>query len=246
VQSRQPLRLAMWSGPRNISTAMMRSWGNRPDTYVCDEPLYSHYLLHVNIAHPGAAEVIAHHETDWKKVVAWLTGEIPEGKTIFYQKHMAHHLLPNIDRGWLGQLTHCFLIREPREMLTSLIKVLPEPALADTGLPQQLEIFRSVQEKTGGIPPVVDTKDILDNPRQMLQLLCQAVNVEFTDSMLSWPAGPRSTDGIWAKHWYAAVEKSTSFQPYVPKEEPVPARLTWLYDQCLEIYHSLYEHRLRS
>jgi hypothetical protein len=224
---------------------MMRSWGNRPDTYVCDEPLYSHYLLHVKIEHPGADEVIAHHEADWEKVVAWLTGEVPEGKAIFYQKHMAHHLLPNIDRGWLDQLTHCFLIREPGEMLTSLIKVLPEPALADTGLPQQLEIFRSVGGKTGSVPPVVDTKDILDNPRQMLQLLCQAVNVEFMESMLSWPPGRRSTDGIWAKHWYAAVEKSTSFQPYVPKEEPVPTRLRPLYEKCVELYEALYEHRLR-
>jgi hypothetical protein len=245
MPSKPPLRIAMWSGPRNISTAMLRSWGNRPDTYVCDEPLYAHYLLHTNIEHPGAAEVIAHHETNWRQVVTWLTGEIPEGKAIFYQKHMAHHLLPHIDRGWLDRLTHCFLIREPREMLTSLVKFLPEPTLADTGLPQQMEIVRSVQARTGAFPPVIDAKDVLDNPRHMLALLCDKLGVEFTESMLTWPAGRRATDGVWAKHWYDAVEKSTSFQPYRPKNEHLPSHLNELYDKSAELYQTLHRHRLR-
>src|SRR5438034_1279920 len=135
------IRIAMWSGPRNISTAMMRAWGNRSDTFVCDEPLYAHYLLKTGVVHPGRDEVIAHHETDWRKVIAWLTGPVPEAKSIFYQKHMTHHLLPEIDRGWLTLLTHCFLIRDPREVLLSLSKVIPNPRLEDTGLPQQVEIF---------------------------------------------------------------------------------------------------------
>src|SRR5256714_224645 len=138
------VRIAMWSGPRNISTALMRSWGNRPDTVVCDEPLYAHYLLRTHAPHPGAAEVIACHESDWQKVVACLTGPIPDGKAIFYQKHMCHHLLPDIDRSWLDQVTNCFLIREPREMLNSLAKHLPNPTLEDTGLPQQVELFDTV------------------------------------------------------------------------------------------------------
>jgi hypothetical protein len=234
----------MWSGPRNISTALMRSWGNRPDTYVCDEPLYAHYLLHTQTEHPGAAEVIAHHETNWRKVVAWLTGEIPQGKAIFYQKHMAHHLLPEIDRGWLDQLTNCFLIREPREMLISLAKFLPQPGLEDTGLPQQVEIFQSVRERTEMVPAVVDAKDILENPRQSLTLLCGKLGVEFWEVMLSWRAGRRETDGIWAKYWYEAVERSTSFQPYVAKSEPLPARLIGLYEECVELYQLLYQHRL--
>src|SRR5262249_23036744 len=150
----------------------MRSWGNRPDTFVCDEPLYAHYLLHTRAEHPGAAEVIAEHEANWRKVVQWLTGEVPDGKSIFYQKHMAHHLLPDIERGWLNRLTHCFLIREPREMLTSLVHFLPEPALTDTGLPQQVEIFRLVQDQQGAVPPVIDTKDVLEDPGQTLRLLC--------------------------------------------------------------------------
>src|SRR5436190_9738229 len=160
-ESTSPVRIAMWSGPRNISTAMMRSWGNRPDTFVCDEPLYAHYLQKTGYDHPGADEVIASHEPDWKKVVEWLTGPVPGGKPVFYQKHMAHHLLPEIERDWLASLTHAFLIRDPREMLLSLVKVMPHPAALDTGLPQQLELFRSVRAATGHTPPVIDARDVL-------------------------------------------------------------------------------------
>jgi hypothetical protein len=240
------LRIAMWSGPRNISTALMRSWGNRPDTFVCDEPFYGHYLQHTGIAHPGADEVVRHQETDWRKVVGWLTGPIPEGKAIFYQKHMAHHLLPHMDRAWLDQVTNCFLIREPREMLTSLLHFLPQPTLADTGLPQQVEIFDLVRERTGTTPPVIDARDVLENPRGVLGLLCDALGVAFTEKMLSWPPGPRDTDGIWAKHWYAAVEKTTSYQPYTPKPEPVPEQLHELQEKCLKLYRQLHAHRLHS
>ncbi len=134
-------RIAMWSGPRNISTALMRSWGNRPDTVVWDEPLYAHYLLATGADHPGAEEVIRCHESDWRKVVARLVGDVPEGKSIFYQKHMSHHLLPEIDRGWLDRVTNVFLLRPPRHMLTSLVRILPHPSLLDTGLPQQVEIL---------------------------------------------------------------------------------------------------------
>jgi hypothetical protein len=223
---------------------MMRSWGNRPDTYVCDEPLYAHYLKATGIDHPGREEVIAHHETDWRKVVAWLTGPAPDGKRIFYQKHMAHHLLPRIDRGWLAELTHCFLIRDPRKMLTSLVKNLPNPRLADTGLPQQCELVEVVQQRTGRTPPIVDARDVLTSPRAMLEKLCDAVGVPFVEAMLSWPPGPRPTDGIWAKHWYAAVEQSTGFQPYKPKNEEVPTALQPLLSECMEYYDKLYAMRL--
>jgi hypothetical protein len=240
-----PLRLAMWSGPRNISTAMMRAWGNRPDTFVCDEPLYAHYLQQTGLAHPGAEEVIRFHEPDWRKAVAWLAGPVPQGKAIFYQKHMTHHLLPNIERGWLEHLTHCFLIRDPREMLTSLLHFLPQPNLADTGLPQQIEVYDWVRKHTGNQPPVVDARDVLENPRRMLTLLCRALAVPFAEAMLSWPPGRRETDGIWAKHWYASVERTTSFQTYVPKEEPIPPSLTGLYEECVPLYQHLYAQRLR-
>jgi len=238
------LRIAMWSGPRNISTAMMRSWGNRPDTFVCDEPLYAHYLVQTGLDHPGRDQVIAHHETDWRKVIAWLTGPIPQGKAIFCQKHMAHHMTGDIDRDWLGKLTHCFLIREPREMLTSLIKHIPHPTLADTGLPQQVEIVEYVRKQTGTTPPIFDARDILENPRRMLGLMCEALSVPFTDTMLTWPAGRRDTDGIWAKHWYASVEKSTGFQAYKPKQEQVPDEFRSLLHQCERCYAGLYGWRI--
>lgn len=164
----QPMRIAIWSGPRNISTAMMRSWGNRPDTVVVDEPFYAHYLKTTGIEHPGRDEVIATHECDWRKVAAQLTGPIPGGKAIYYQKHMAHHWMPYFDTAFLDQLTHAFLIREPREMLTSLVKNVPHPTLESTGLPQQLELFRREQNRTGRTPPVIDARDVLENPRRML------------------------------------------------------------------------------
>jgi len=243
---RKVLRIAMWSGPRNISTALMRSWGNRPDTHACDEPLYAHYLLKRGIDHPGAEEVIAHHETDWRKAVAALVGDVPGGKPIFYQKHMAHHLLPEIDRAWLGQVENCFLIRDPQEMLTSLIKNLPQPRIEDTGLPQQLGILESVRRSTGRVPPVLDAKDILLDPRGMLTALCDALGVEFSEAMLSWPAGRRDTDGVWAKYWYEAVEQSTGFQPYRPKPEELPPDFEPLLRRCLDFYEELHKLRLRQ
>jgi hypothetical protein len=177
-------------------------------------------------------------------VVAFVTGPVPGGKPIFYQKHMSHHMLPEIDRGWIDGLANCFLIREPREMLTSLIKNLPNPRLEDTGLPQQLEIFERVTRRTGRPPPVLDARDVLENPRRMLGLLCEPLGVEFSEAMLSWPPGRRSTDGIWAKHWYDAVERSTGFEPYRPKGDQLPAALEPLYQQCRERYDHLYARRL--
>ena len=238
------LRIAMWSGPRNISTALMRSWGNRGDTAVCDEPLYAHYLKVTGRDHPGAADIIASCEADWRKVAASLTEDAPEEKVVYYQKQMAHHLLPNIDRGWLGSLTNCFLIREPQEMLTSLMKIVPDLGVEDTGLPQQVEIFEWVEQRTGAIPPVLDSRDVLENPKRLLGLLCDALGVEFTDAMLSWPPGPRATDGVWAPHWYSEVEGSTGFRAYTPKNEAVPDHLREVHEECVGYYQKLYRHRL--
>ena len=190
-------------------------------------------------------QVLADQENDWCKVVDWLTGPIPEGKAIFYQKHMAHHLLDNINHDWLGEVTNCFLIRQPKEMLTSLLHRLPEPTLADTGLAQQVEIVEFVRLRTGSTPAIVDARDVLDNPRQMLTLLCDAVGVPFTEAMLSWPPGRRRTDGIWAKHWYDAVEKSTGFQPYRLKHEEVPEGLHGLLAECEALYERLHPLRLQ-
>jgi len=239
------IRIAMWSGPRNISTAMMRAWGNRDDTVVVDEPFYPYYLKATGKKHPGANEVIASGETDWRKVVEQLTGPFPSGKKIFFQKQMTHHQLPEVDRRWLGALTNCFLIRDPAEVITSYIRKNEDPTLEDLGFMQQAEIFDWVVRHTDQRPPVIDAKDVLQDPERMLRLLCEAIGVQFDGAMLSWPPGLRETDGVWAKHWYTEVAGSTSFQPYRPKNEPVPERLREVHDRCREIYERLYECRLR-
>ena len=241
------LRLAMWSGPRNVSTALMRSWGNREDTVVVDEPFYAHYLKVTGLDHPGREEVIAHHESDWRRVVDSLLAPLPDGVSIFYQKQMSHHLLPQMGREWLGAVTHAFLIREPRPMLASLDDKLGDFDLAATGLPQQVEIFDHVVRTTGRIPPVVDSADLLAAPGPMLRALCAALEVPFTSRMLAWPPGRRSSDGIWAKYWYDRVERSTGFEAPpatdVPRELPPP--LATLDAQCQPLYERLHAHRLR-
>jgi hypothetical protein len=245
MSRKEPVRIAMWSGPRNISTAMMRSWGNRPDTFVCDEPFYAHYLKATGRDHPGAVEVIAHGETDPRKVIASLTGDVPGAKRIFYQKQMTHHLLPQIDRSWLGAVTNCFLIRDPAEVIVSYIKKNNDPTLEDIGFVQQAEIFDWVREHTGAIPPVIDAHDVLENPTKILRSLCEAIGVAFTEAMLSWEPGLRETDGTWAEHWYGEVANTTGFRKPARRErEPVPERLGAVYERSREYHARLYPHRL--
>jgi hypothetical protein len=235
----------MWSGPRNISTALMRSFGNRTDTFVSDEPLYAHYLAETGLPHPGRAEILRLCETDQQRVGAYLAGPIPGGKAVWYQKHMAHHLLPGVGRGWLSALDHAFLIREPAAMLLSLDKVTRDPRLEDTGLPQQQALLEEVSARTGRCPPVVDARDVLEAPAGMLRKLCAALDLPFEPGMLAWPAGRRATDGVWAPHWYASVEASTGFEPYRPREEELPARLTAVHASCLAPYQALHELRIK-
>ena len=224
----------------------MRSWGNRADTFVVDEPFYAYYLARTGKPHPGAAEVMAHGQTDWRAVVETLAGSSWDKteRPIFYQKQMTHHLLPEVDRMWLGQVTNCFLIREPREVILSYIKRNVDPTAEDLGFPQQAAIFNWVRAQTGATPAVVDARDILQEPEPILRRLCRSIGVEFDPAMLSWAAGPRGSDGVWAKYWYGEVVKSTSFQPYREKQERVPPRLSGVYALCRDCYDRLYEHRL--
>ncbi len=244
MEGPEPIRIAMWSGPRNISTALMRSWEARGDTAVCDEPLYAHYLKLTGLAHPGADEVMARHETDWKRVVAVLTGPVPGSRPVFYQKHMAHHLLPDVGRDWIDALVNCFLIRDPAEMLASLDRFIPDPALEQTGLPQQVALFERALERRGAVPPVVDARDVLSDPASVLGALCRRVGVGWTPKMLSWKQGPRPTDGVWARHWYADVERSTGFGPWRPPAGPLPPRLHSLLARCRPLYGRLWAHRI--
>ena len=239
------VRIAMWSGPRNISTALMRAWENRPDTAVCDEPLYASYLSATGAPHPGAEEVIRHGPTDWRVVVEGLIGPAPGDAPVWYQKHMAHHLLPGIDRGWLGALRHGFLIRDPREMLLSLSRVTPSPTVEDTGLPQQVALFEAVRNEAERVPPVLDARDVLERPRVLLERLCAAWELPFAPEMLSWPPGPRSSDGVWGRHWYASVWRSTGFQSWRAREGVLSAELEAVRRECAPYYEALAAHRLR-
>ena len=237
----QAARIAMWSGPRTVSTALMRAWENRPDTVVVDEPLYAFYLDRTGLNHPGRDEVIASQPTDWRVVLDRLTaGPLPPGVTVGYAKHMTHHLLPEVDRAALAPLRHAHLIRDPRELLASYARVRTEPTLADLGVVQQAEIF----EAFGG--PVVDSRDLLAEPAGILGALCAALDVPFDDRMLSWPAGPRASDGVWAPYWYASVHSSTGFAAYRPPASPLPALLEPLAERCLPYFERLHRYRLSS
>lgn len=242
------VRIAMWSGPRNISTALMRSWGARGDCSVSDEPLYAHYLSVIGEAkrreHPAYEEVMASQPTDWREVASDLTGAVPDGKSVWYQKHMAHHLTPVMDWGWIGELTNCFLIREPAAMITSFIKIIDNPTPEDLGLPQQVELFDWLRRETGTTPVVIDSRDVLTDPGAALGALSPRLGVPYDPAMLAWEPGERDEDGVWAPHWYSSVYRSTGFAPYTAKNEAVPARLRGVLEECEGLYAQLAAHRV--
>jgi hypothetical protein len=225
---------------------MMRAWENRPDTVVWDEPLYAHYLSATGLDHPGRDEIIAAGDTDWRSVVSKLTGTAPKGKTIFYQKHMTHHLLVHIGREWLDQVTNCFLVRNPREVLLSYSKTRSSVTLEEVGFPQQVEIFEHVRTRTDRIPLVIDATDFLRDPPRMSSLICERLGVAFEPGMLRWPPGPRRSDGVWGRYWYASVWESTGFAPYHPRSIELPSSLERLAEVCEPYYRQLFDHRLQG
>lgn len=232
-------RIAMWSGPRNISTAMMRSFENRADTQVIDEPFYAHYLQETGLDHPGREAVLEGQSKDVKHVIDTLLAPLEEGCTIFYQKHMSHHMLVGMDQRWMAKLSHAFLIRDPRAMLASYVKSREEVTLTDLGLPQQLALFDQMADKLGKAPPVIESADVLKDPKGKLVQLCAELEIPFDDAMLSWPAGPRDTDGIWAPWWYKNVEASTGFAPYTHKQFKLESRLKSIADLAMPYYEKL-------
>ena len=239
------LRIAAWSGPRNISTAMMRAWENRPDTVVVDEPFYASYLARTGLDHPGRELVMASQPQDWRTVVESLLIEPPAPTPVFYQKHMAHHVFDDMYGPWLDELSHIFLIRDPASMIISLDKVTPNPSIEDTGLPQQLRIFERTCERLGAAPPVLCSADVLSAPALFLEKLCVLLQVEFQPQMLAWPAGPRESDGVWAPHWYSRVWQSTGFEAPAAQQARLPARLEGLLNSCRPIYEKLYACRIQ-
>ncbi|WP_165787090.1 hypothetical protein [Pseudohalioglobus lutimaris] len=205
------LRIAMWSGPRNISTAMMRSWENRPDCTVVDEPFYAAYLADTGIEHPCREQILLTQSTDYGKVVEELT-EHPVSSPLQYQKHMTHHIPRGMNMGWCASMKHCFLIRDPAEVIASYVQKMPSIDEDAIGIRRQAELFTEIAAITGSNPVVIDSNDVLDDPGPILAALCRDLEVDYyPDAMLHWPAGKRSSDGIWASHWYHNVEQSTGF-----------------------------------
>ena len=239
-----PLRIAMWSGPRNLSTAMMRAWENRGDCFVSDEPFYAHYLAETGLDHPARDEVIADGECDWRKVASAMAGPIPDSQPIWYQKHMCHHMLPHIDHNWTEGLAHAFLIRDPAQVVASYLKSRETVTAEDIGLPQEVRLFDEVCDRVGTAPPVIDADDFLLDPESHLRALCAHFNIPFRKGMLHWPAGPRDSDGIWAPHWYAAVWNSTGFEPAQPRDTQLEGEAARVAEACRPLYESLRQYRI--
>jgi hypothetical protein len=232
------VRIAMWSGPRNISTAMLRAFENRPDTRVVDEPFYGYYLEASGADHPGRAAIIAAMDCDWHAVARALT-EQPVPERVYYQKHMTHHMLPEVDLAFTDALLNCFLVRDPARMIASYARVRPDFALQDLGLPQQLRICRHVAARSERPPLVLEAADVLSEPAAALQRLCRHAGIPFRASMLRWPAGPRASDGVWAPWWYAAVEASTGFDAPAAGPVEVPDRYRDLLQEAAAYYHEV-------
>ena len=239
-----PVRIAMWSGPRNISTAMMRSFGNREDCAVIDEPFYGYYLKQTGIDHPMRQDVLDTMPQDWKPVAEALVGPVPGGKPVYYQKHMTQHMLDDMDWSFMDRLTNCFLIRDPDAVVASFAKKRELPAEEELGFERQRRLFDYVRDRTGRTPPVVDSADILNHPEKVLCALCVAIGIPFDKAMLSWPAGKRPEDGVWSAHWYKAVESSTGFNTPEPRAIDVPDHLQPIAERGREIYDYLYRFRI--
>ena len=238
------IRIAMWSGPRNISTAMMRSWENRPDCSVVDEPFYACYLLESGREHPCREAVLAAQPTDRAKVIRQITQDAPDAP-IAYQKQMTHHIPRGADLSWCAQLRHAFLIRDPAEVIASYLAKMPEATEDDIGIVRQREIYEDIAAITGQRPAVIDSGDVLRDPASVLRQLCKRLEVPFSDAMLEWPAGPRASDGVWAPHWYGNVEKSTGFGPYRKAEVELAPVHRQLADAMREHYDALAAERIR-
>lgn len=240
----EPVRVAMWSGPRNISTAMMRAWENRPDTIVVDEPLYAAYLHRTGLDHPAREEVIASQPCDPAQVVRDLLAPLRVGMKVHYAKHMTHHVLPQDDLAWTLDFANVLLIRDPAEVVASYVRSRESCEPDDIGLPQQERLWAE-WSAAGERPPVIDAGDFLRDPEGHLRWLCSHLGIDFTDAMLSWPAGPRDSDGVWAAHWYAAVQASTGFEPWRPRHIDLDEHDAAVAEACRPAYEMLREHRVR-
>ncbi|MGN7614502.1 hypothetical protein ACQZV8_20730 [Magnetococcales bacterium HHB-1] len=242
-QSKQ--RIAMWSCPRSLSTALMRAWESRIDTTVWDEPLYPAYLHETGETPPHTKEIMATYETDWRAVIQQMChGTKSQEQPIAYYKLISYNYLESMGTAWLTDLKNAFLIRHPHDQILSLHAKGENVTTERTGLPRLYYIFQHVKQLTGSIPPVIDARDLQNQPEKTLKRLCEALEVSFDPAMLTWPDGERTTDGLWSRHWYDVVTQSKRFLPYKPKTTPMPDTLKPVLKACQEIYQQLYTHRL--
>ncbi|MEM9062525.1 MAG: HAD family hydrolase [Pseudomonadota bacterium] len=237
------IRIAMWSGPRNISTAMMRSWEARSDCAVMDEPFYGAYLMETGLRHPMREEILAEHQTDWDVIADDCANR--SDAPIVFQKHMCQHMVDAAPLDWISSCRHAFLIRPPHEVAASFGAKWESFGPDDLGFRRQAELFDRIEAATGAPAPVIEARDVLEGPETMLRALCKALDVPFEAEMLSWRKGRRDTDGVWAEHWYGSVEASTGFAtPGPPKD--CPEDLLPIAEACEQYYERLARHRLRS
>ena len=229
------MNIYMWSGPRNLSTALMRSFENREDTKVWDEPFYAYYLKETKKNHPLANEIINKYETNLEKIIDLVT---EEKDFIYFQKHMSHHIVKKIPINWIAKGINCFLIRHPKEVLLSYIQKNDLIDSNDLGYPAQLRLFNYIKTSNKKIL-VIDAKDLSEKPEIILKKICKKINIPFTEKMLNWPKGRRDSDGIWEKIWYKNVKSSTSFNKILNKEYEIPKKYNHIYNECLRIYDQL-------
>ena len=237
------VRVAMWSGPRNISTAMMRAFENRPDTVVVDEPLYAAYLARTGIDHPARDEVISSQPIDVEAAVAELFEPLPTGRRIHYAKHMAHHVFRDMDLHWTLGLRNVLLIRDPVEVVASYVRSRESCEPEDIGLPQQGWLME-LWDGHGLEVPILDAGEFLQAPEAHLRWLCEWLEIPFTSRMLSWPSGPRPSDGVWAPHWYSSVWASTGFEARHPRKTSLSDHDAAVAEACRPIYAALYSRRV--
>ena len=240
------LRIAMWSGPRNLSTAMMRSFGSRSDTFVSDEPFYGCFLKSTGAEHPMREEIVAAMDCDWQSVMDALRGPARDGSPVWYQKHMWHHMVGLVGYQDFAGFAHAFLIREPERMIASYLRKREAAAFEDFGLERQADFFEREADRLGHAPPVIDAGDVLADPQAMLSRLCAVLGIPWDPAMLAWEPGRRPTDGPWAPHWYAAVEASSGFGPPEAEEVGLPAEAQALAERCRPYYERLAALRITA
>jgi len=236
--------IAMWSGPRNISTALMRSFENRPDSFVSDEPFYAYYLNQTNLNHPMKNEIITQYDTNYNNIVKYLKNEIPETKKIWYQKHMAHHILDFEKLDWIENFKNCILLRHPKEVILSYSKKQRIQDIEQLGFSQLFTIYKKILD-FGKKPLVIDSKDILNYPEKTLYKLCEKLNIPFYSTMVRWPKGIRNTDGLWGKYWYKNVELSTGFKSYKKNINQIKSEYKNIYNECINYYDYLYNNKIK-